>query len=107
VKEIISTYFKGDRIIWIVIIFLCIVSVVSVYSSIGAMAYKKVDGSANILIIRHLGFLFFGFVVLYFTHRIPYTLFFSLSNLILVSAAFLLTVTIFAGVTQITRDKLF
>jgi len=100
VKEIISTYFKGDRIIWIVIIFLCIVSVVSVYSSIGAMAYKKVDGSANILIIRHLGFLFFGFVVLYFTHRIPYTLFFSLSNLILVSAAFLLTVTIFAGVTH-------
>jgi cell division protein FtsW len=97
VKEIFSTYFKGDRIIWIVIIFLSIISVVSVYSSIGAIAYRKPEGSANILIIRHIGFLLFGFVVLYFTHRIPYNLFFNLSNLILATSVILLAFTFFFG----------
>jgi len=100
VKELIEKHIKGDRIIWIVIIFLSIISVVSVYSSIGAIAYKNVDGNANILIFRHFGFLFFGFIVLYFVHRIPYNLFFSFSNLIIVFSVILLTVTFFFGVNH-------
>jgi len=74
--------------------------VLSVYSSIGAMAYKKVDGSANLLIIRHVGFLVFGFVILYFTHRIPHTILFSLSDLFIVASVILLAVTFFVGVTH-------
>ncbi|MFN8256829.1 MAG: FtsW/RodA/SpoVE family cell cycle protein [Bacteroidales bacterium] len=99
-KEILSKYFKGDRIIWMVIVFLSIVSIVSVYSSIGALAYKKADGSANILIIRHIGFLAFGFLVMYFIHKVPFNLFFSLSNLFLGGAAILLVITFFVGVSH-------
>ncbi len=99
-KEIFSKYLKGDPIIWTVIIFLSIISILSVYSSIGAMAYKKADGSANILIIRHLGFLFFGFVILYIVHRVPYNLFFSLSDVFVAASVILLTITFFVGVSH-------
>jgi cell division protein FtsW len=99
-KEIISTYFKGDKIIWIVIAFLSIISIVSVYSSIGDLAYRHASGDTSQYLFRHLRFLLIGFVVLYFVHRAPYTLFFSISDLIIIVAAILLVLTLFLGVTE-------
>jgi cell division protein FtsW len=97
VKSVFSSYLKGDKIIWFVIIFLCVVSLVSVYSSIGAVAYRTTEGSVNVMIIRHLGFLVFGLVIMYVVHKIPYNLFFGLSNLIIVTSVILLVITFFFG----------
>ena len=99
-KDILVTYFKGDRVIWIVIAFLSIISIVSVYSTIGSLAYRFSDGNTSHYLFRHLRFLFVGFLVLYFVHRIPYTLFFSLSQLIIIVAGLLLFFTLFLGVTE-------
>lgn len=99
-KDILSTYFKGDRVIWGVIIFLSIISIVSVYSSIGDLAYRFSAGNTNHYLFRHLQFLLLGFVFLYLVHRIPYTLFFNLSQLFIIVAALLLVFTLFLGVTR-------
>ncbi|NJO89646.1 MAG: hypothetical protein HC831_12395 [Chloroflexia bacterium] len=89
-KDILSTYFKGDRVIWIVIAFLSIISIVSVYSSIGDLAYRYMSGNTSHYLFRHLRFLLVGFAILYLLHRVPYTLFFSLSQLIIIVAGLLL-----------------
>ncbi|MDF1549457.1 MAG: FtsW/RodA/SpoVE family cell cycle protein [Bacteroidales bacterium] len=99
-KDKLSTYFKGDRVIWIVLVFLSIISIVSVYSSIGDLAYRFSGGNTSHYLFRHLRFLLVGFIVLYFVHRIPYSLFFSLSQLFIIVAALLLIFTLFMGVTR-------
>jgi cell division protein FtsW len=99
-KDILSTYFKGDRVIWIVIAFLSVISIVSVYSSIGDLAYRYMSGNTSHYLFRHLRFLLVGFAVLYLLHRVPYTLFFSLSQLIIIVAGLLLFFTLFLGVSE-------
>lgn len=99
-KDKLTTYFKGDRVIWIVLVFLSIISIVSVYSSIGDLAYRFSGGNTSHYLFRHLRFLLVGFIVLYFVHRIPYSLFFSLSQLFIIVAALLLIFTLFMGVTR-------
>ncbi len=99
-KDILSTYFKGDRVIWIVIAFLSIISIVSVYSSIGDLAYRYMSGNTSHYLFRHLRFLLVGFAILYLLHRVPYTLFFSLSQLIIIVAGLLLFFTLFLGVSE-------
>ena len=51
--------FKGDKVIWIIFFFLCIVSIVEVYSASSSLTYK----SGNFLapVRRHAGFLLAGF----------------------------------------------
>ena len=99
-KDKLSTYFKGDKIIWIVIAFLSVISVVSVYSSIGDLAYRYMSGNTSHYLFRHLRFLFIGFLILYFLHRVPHTLFFSLSQLFIIVAVLLLFFTLFLGETE-------
>ena len=42
-----ETYFKGDRIIWIVVILLSLFSILAVYSSTGTLAYKYQSGNTE------------------------------------------------------------
>jgi cell division protein FtsW len=99
-KDILAAYFKGDRIIWVVIVFLSVISIVSVYSSIGDLAYRHAGGDTNQYLFRHLRFLLLGFVFLYALHRVPYSIFFNISDLIIIVAAILLLLTLFMGVTE-------
>lgn len=99
-REILANYFKGDKIIWLVIAFLSIISIVSVYSSIGDLAYRHASGDTSQYLFRHLRFLLLGFIVLYAVHRAPYSLFFNISQLIIIVAAILLLLTLFLGVTE-------
>ncbi|RLD69323.1 MAG: rod shape-determining protein RodA [Bacteroidetes bacterium] len=95
-----SKYFLGDKVIWIIVVFLSIISILAVYSSIGDLAYKYAGGNTTYYLFRHLKFLIGGFAVMYFIHRIPYKVFFSLSQLIIVVAILLLIFTLIMGVTR-------
>ena len=95
-----SKYFLGDKVIWIIVAFLSVISILSVYSSIGDLAYKYAGGNTTYYLFRHLKFLIGGFVIMYFIHRIPYKVFFSLSQLIIVVAILLLIFTLIMGVTR-------
>lgn len=99
-KDTLDKYFKGDRVIWAVVLFLSIISLLAVYSSIGDLAYKYSGGDTSRYLFRHLRFLFVGFVVLYLLHRIPYNIFYSISQLFVVVAGILLFFTLFLGETE-------
>jgi len=74
-KTILAKYFRGDLVIWMVIIILSIFSLLAVYSSTGTLAYKSAGGNTTFYLFRHSVLLVVGFMVIYFTHLVPYIYF--------------------------------
>ncbi len=64
---------KGDKVIWMVVFFLAILSLLAVYSSTGTLAYRYQHGNTEYYLFKHLSILLFGLVLMYFAQRIPYT----------------------------------
>ncbi|MBR4297312.1 MAG: FtsW/RodA/SpoVE family cell cycle protein [Bacteroidaceae bacterium] len=64
-----SKIFKGDRTIWVVYFFLCIISIVEVFSAGSSLAYKSGDFFAPL--IKQVSFLAAGTVVVLLVSRIP------------------------------------
>lgn len=58
--------FKGDRIIWVVLIFLSLASMLIVYSATGRLAYKEANGHTTYYLVRQLIFILLGFGVMAF-----------------------------------------
>lgn len=52
--------FKGDKVIWMVFFFLCIISVVEVYSASSELTYK--GGNFIQPVVKHVGLLFLGVI---------------------------------------------
>jgi cell division protein FtsW len=98
-KDVLAKYFKGDKIIWIVIAFLSVISLLSVYSSIGIYAYSVAHVNTSYAFLGHLKFVLIGFIILYLVHRIPYKNFFSVSAIFIAVAVFLLLATLAFGET--------
>ena len=66
---------KGDKVIWVVVVILCIFSLLAVYSSTGTLAYKKQGGNTEYYLFKHFMILAFGLGLMYVTHLIKYTYF--------------------------------
>lgn len=103
--EILSKYFKGDRVIWGVIFALSMFSLLAVYSSTGTLAYKYQGGNTAYYILKHFVLLMVGLGVIYITHLIPYKYYSRLSQLFLYLSIFLLAITLVMGTSlnQATR----
>ena len=93
----IRRYIKGDRIIWAVVLILLVISLLSVYSSTGSLAYQYRSGNTFFYLFRQLKFILLGLVIIFFIHLIPYKVFSRISVLAVYIAAPLLLVTMFAG----------
>jgi cell division protein FtsW len=93
-------YFKGDPVIWIVILLLSIFSLLAVYSSTGSLAYRFQGGNTSYYILKHATILAMGIVITYVTHLIPYKYFSRIAQVLLVLAIPLLMVTLIFGVTR-------
>lgn len=65
----IKNLFKGDPVIWIIYFFLCVISLVEVYSAGSSLAYK--NGSFWIPLTSQAMFLAVGTMVVIFFHSIP------------------------------------
>lgn len=98
-KETFLKYFKGDTTIWIIVFLLSIVSMMTVYSATGTLAYKKMGGNTMFYLIRHGSFLLFGIGIIFAVHRINYKVFAKLSNLLLYASVGLLVFTLLSGVS--------
>ncbi len=96
-KEVLSKYFKGDRVIWGVIFTLSIFSLLAVYSSTGTLAYKYQEGNTAYYIVKHFVLLAAGLSIIYITHLIPYKYYSRLSQLFLYLSIFLLAITLVMG----------
>jgi len=93
----IRKYIKGDVIIWAVVLILLVISLLSVYSSTGSLAYQYRSGNTFFYLFRQLKFILLGLIIIFFIHLIPYRVFSRVSVLVLYIAAPLLVVTMLIG----------
>ena len=93
----IKKYIKGDKIIWLVILILLVISLLSVYSSTGSLAYQYRGGDTVYYLLRQFRFILLGVVIIFFVHLIPYQVFSRLSVVALWLAIPLLILTLVAG----------
>lgn len=90
-------YFKGDAVIWAVIVLLSIFSLLIVYSATGSLAYKYQGGNTYYYMVNHATRLLIGLIIIYVIHLIPYKYFSRLSQLFLIISIPLLVFTLFFG----------
>lgn len=91
----ISNIFKGDKVIWMVFFFLCVISIVEVFSASSGLTYK----SNNFImpIIKHSGTLIVGLVVTVLTLNVPCRYFKLATPLLLLLSLVLLVLVMFFG----------
>ncbi len=89
---------KGDKVIWTIILLLSIVSVLAIYSSTGALAFKRGD-STSVYLIKQITFVILGFVAIYVAHIVPIGWYRRLALPILIASVALLLFTLIFGVT--------
>ncbi len=65
---------KGDKVIWAIVILLTLVSILVVYSSIGSLAYKM-NKSTESYLFKQVTFIALGVLIIYFAHRVNYTIY--------------------------------
>lgn len=66
---------KGDRVIWTIVIFLSLVSLLAVYSATGSLAYREQGGHTEYYLFKQLSVLGLGLLIIYFAHRVNYTIY--------------------------------
>jgi cell division protein FtsW len=88
---------KGDKVIWIIVVLLSIVSLLAVYSSTGTLAYKKQGGNTEYYLVKHFLILAFGFGLMYLMHRVKYTYYSRISQIGLLLTIPLLLFTLVSG----------
>ena len=87
----------GDKTIWASAGLLAIFSFLPVYSSSSNLAYLYGDGSTFPYLVNHFIYLFLGFVIMFFVHKVPYHYFVGLSILVLPILIILLGFTVSQG----------
>ncbi len=87
---------KGDRVIWGIVVILTLVSLLVVYSSTGSLAYKYSKSTESYL-FKQFAFIILGVMVIYFAHRVNYTLYSRVAKLLFVISIPLLIYTYFFG----------
>ncbi|MEO6253720.1 MAG: FtsW/RodA/SpoVE family cell cycle protein [Ferruginibacter sp.] len=89
---------KGDRVIWGIVIILTLVSLLVVYSSTGSLAYKY-SRSTESYLFKQFGFIILGVLIIYFAHRVNYTIYSRVASVLFIVSILLLIYTIFFGQT--------
>ncbi len=104
-ENLFRRYFKGDRVIWLVVVLLSIVSLLAVYSSTGSLAYRFQGGNTAHYFIRQFSFLGAGLAIIFLVHLVSYKVYSPLASMLLYIAIPLLVITLFFGtnINQATR----
>jgi cell division protein FtsW len=66
---------KGDKVIWTIVVFLSLVSLLAVYSATGSLAYREQGGHTEYYLFKQLSVLGMGLLIIYFAHRVNYTVY--------------------------------
>lgn len=89
---------SGDKVIWATVVLLALVSLLVVYSSTGLLAYRLNKGNTEIYLFKQVMFITIGVVIIYFAHRVNYTLYSKWSRILFIISVPLLIWTLFYGV---------
>lgn len=68
INKTLGNLFKGDKVIWMVFFFLCIISVIEVYSASSQLTYK--GGSYIAPVLKHVWILLMGIFCMLVTMNI-------------------------------------
>ncbi|MFL5742174.1 MAG: FtsW/RodA/SpoVE family cell cycle protein [Flavisolibacter sp.] len=90
---------RGDKVIWALVLLLVLVSLLVVYSATGSLAYKMYKGNTEVYLFKQIAFIAIGFCVIYFAHRVNYTLYSRLAKILFLVSIPLLLYTLLFGVT--------
>ena len=99
--ELIKDLFKGDKVIWIIFLFLCLISVVEVFSAASTLTYKSGDHWGPIT--QHSVILMVGAFIVVLVHNIPCKYFSVLPFFLLPLSCILLIIVMGMGI--ITGDR--
>ena len=89
---------KGDRVIWAIVIILTLISLLVVYSSTGSLAYKYSKSTESYL-FKQFAFIILGVIIIYFAHRVNYTIYSRVALILFLVSIPLLIYTYFFGAT--------
>jgi cell division protein FtsW len=89
--------FKGDRVIWALVVVFMIYSLLAVYSSSVSVAYLKHGGNTTYFLRSQLFMLLLSLVIIVIVSYLPYRIYYSLSGLILLFSVGLLILTFAIG----------
>jgi cell division protein FtsW len=94
-----ANIFKGDRTLWVVLIFLSLISLVIVYSATGKLAYREAHGDTMHYLVRQVVFILIGFgIMLLAVNVVPIIVYFK-------SAPFWIIVSVMALLLAIIQYK--
>jgi cell division protein FtsW len=88
---------RGDKYIWGIVVLLSLISILVVYSATGTLAYKMYKGNTNVYLFKQLSFSVIGLLMIYFLHRINYTIFSRVATILFLLSIPLLLYTLFFG----------
>lgn len=88
---------RGDRVIWMTALFLGLISLIAVYSSISSLAFKREGGSTLHFLFKHGLMLVTGGVIMYYASKLKFGVYSKLSQLALPFVAGLLLLTLLLG----------
>lgn len=94
-KKLISKL-HGDRIIWLVILLLALISIIAVYSSSSSLAYKAGTSTFSFL-LKQMTFVILGFIALLVCYRIPLGIYRKFSIVLFIFSGLLMVYTMFKG----------
>jgi cell division protein FtsW len=89
---------KGDKVIWAIVLLLALFSLLVVYSSTGTLAYRMSKSTESYL-FKQVAFIAIGIAVIYFAHRVNYTIYSRVSLILFLIVIPLLVYTLFFGVS--------
>ena len=90
-------FFKGDKVLWAVIILISLFSIFPVYSASTNLQYIVNTGTTTSHLVKHALFVISGLVIMKFVGAVKYEYIGKLSSILLVITIFLLLVTMFTG----------
>ncbi len=88
---------KGDKMIWAIVVILTLASLLLVYSSIGSLAYRLSKTTESYL-FKQFAFIMLGLLIIYFAHRINYTIYSRVALILFLISIPLLVYTLMFGV---------
>ncbi|MEI6584174.1 MAG: FtsW/RodA/SpoVE family cell cycle protein [Chitinophagia bacterium] len=88
---------RGDRYIWGILLILSLISILVVYSATGSLAYKMNKGNTSMYLFKQLSFTMLGLLIVFFLHRMNYTVFTKVASILFLLSIPLLLYTLFFG----------
>src|SRR5262245_12152036 len=95
-QNLFNNHLRGDRTIWMVALFLGLISLLAVYSSIASLAWKSGGGTLRFL-FKHGLVLVSGGFIMFMASRLRFTVYSRLSQLLIGITIALLGVTLLLG----------